>query len=809
MVPVTDQPVRFDDGPTDPLSADGGYGQTLIIEDGVIPRLVRRPLDLARFLVAVALTFAIAATAWLASSTSAGLDSDISTTAGLLPSLVVLLFNVIGGIGTLGLPIAASIALVVRKRMRQLLDSLLALLATVILLTVLTTLIANFGSARLLTALSGASSAGGASTAPILGGLIAFITVARLLNRRPWNVLSVIVIGSVMIVTVLSSAIAIAGMMISVTIGWGVGLIVRYAFGTPTSRPSGVEIAQALERGGYPVISLLAQETTRRGRRYQALTRSGAVMRVIVFDRDMEGSGLAAAIWTAVRLREDQVSGRFNMRRTLDHAALTSYAAMAAGAPEPRLLMASEINGDSCLMAYEYIEGAVFAELDDISDADLENAWRALRTLHEHQISHRALHASNLIRADDGSVWLVGQDAGAVAANDVALRIDVAELLCTLSILTSVPRAVQAGRTVLGLAGLSRALPALQPVALSAPSRRAVRKHKKTLVELRDALIEIGDDENVEPIQLERIKPRTLVIAVVGTVAGYVLLTQLADVDLVQLFKTADWRWAGLALLFSLITYIGAAWSLSGFVPERLPLHRTVLAQLAGDFATLVSPPTLGAVAINMRFLQKAGLNPALAGASVGVSQVMAFVMHMLLLLGFGFAAGTQADFTFQPPKVVVIAVVVVAVIIVGLFAIPQVRRVTTDRIGPMLREVGPRLLTVAQRPLKLLEGVGGILVLNVAYIGVLFACVEAFGGSMNLAVVAVVYLAGATIGQAAPTPGGLGAVEAALTAGLTAAGLDGGIALSAVLLYRLVTFWLPTVPGYWAFSWLTKRGAL
>ena len=70
-------------------------------------------------------------------------------------------------------------------------------------------------------------------------------------------------------------------------------------------------------------------------------------------------------------------------------------------------------------------------------------------------------------------------------------------------------------------------------------------------------------------------------------------------------------------------------------------------------------------------------------------------------------------------------------------------------------------------------------------------------------------YLAGATIGQAAPTPGGLGAVEAALAAGLTAAGLDGGLAVSAVLLFRLVTFWLPTIPGYLSFNWLTKKGAL
>ena len=809
MAPVTDQPVEFDDGRSDQPLIDHGTFSTLVIEDGVIPPRVRRPLDLARFLLAVALTIGTVGVAWFASSTSAGLDADLSTGASLLPSLLILVLNVVGGIGTLGLPIAASISLVMRKRLRQLLDSLVASLFTIIFLTVLAMVVTHLDSPRLLTALTGSASHGGASTAPILGGLIAFITVARLMGRRPWSVLSVIIIGSVAIVTVLSSAIALAGMLISITIGWGVGLIARYAFGTPTSRPSGVAIAEALELGGYPVISLIAQETTRRGRRYQAVTRIGAVLRVTVFDRDMEGAGLATAAWTALRLREDQVTGRANMRQTLDHAALTSYAAQAAGAAEPRLLLASEINADSYVLAYEYIEGTSFASIEELTDTDLEQAWRALRTLHEHHISHRSLHAEHLIRGVDDSVWLVGQDTGSVAATDVALRIDLAEMLCTLALLAGADRAIAAGRTVLGVAGLSRALPALQTVALSAPSRKALRRHKDLLVQLRNTLIEIGPDEVVKPIQLQRIKPRTLVLAVVGTIAGYVLLSQLADVDIVQLIKTADWRWVIAGVLFSMITYVAAAWSLSGFVPERLPLHRTVLAQLSGCFATLVSPPTLGSVAVNMRFLQKAGVHPALAAASVGVSQVVAFVMHMLLLLGFGLAAGTQADFTFQPPKIVVIAVVVLAVIIVGLFAIPQVRRLTNERVAPLLREVGPRLITVAQRPTKLIEGIGGILLLNLAFIAVLYASIEAFGGDLSIAVVAVVYLAGATIGQAAPTPGGLGAVEAALTAGLTAAGLDGGIALSAVLLYRVVTFWIPTIPGYWAFTWLTKRGAL
>jgi len=47
------------------------------------------------------------------------------------------------------------------------------------------------------------------------------------------------------------------------------------------------------------------------------------------------------------------------------------------------------------------------------------------------------------------------------------------------------------------------------------------------------------------------------------------------------------------------------------------------------------------------------------------------------------------------------------------------------------------------------------------------------------------------------PTPGGVGGVEAALTAALTTAGVDAAAAASIVLLFRLVTFWLPVVPGW------------
>jgi undecaprenyl-diphosphatase len=70
---------------------------------------------------------------------------------------------------------------------------------------------------------------------------------------------------------------------------------------------------------------------------------------------------------------------------------------------------------------------------------------------------------------------------------------------------------------------------------------------------------------------------------------------------------------------------------------------------------------------------------------------------------------------------------------------------------------------------------------------------------------VGAVYLAGAAIAAAAPTPGGLGALEAALIAGLVAAGMDHTVAVPAVFLYRLATFWLPILPGWAAFAWLRR----
>jgi uncharacterized protein (TIRG00374 family) len=90
-----------------------------------------------------------------------------------------------------------------------------------------------------------------------------------------------------------------------------------------------------------------------------------------------------------------------------------------------------------------------------------------------------------------------------------------------------------------------------------------------------------------------------------------------------------------------------------------------------------------------------------------------------------------------------------------------------------------------------------------------LAATLAAFGTSFPVVPVLAVFVVGTTLGQIAPTPGGLGAVEAALVAGLTAIGITSTEAVAAVLGSRLLTFWLPVLPGVVAFRVLQRRGVV
>lgn len=811
-----------DQGMAEPLSSlrTGGAEEaprsTLVVEEGVFPSRLRRPRDLVGALVAVLAALAVVALALTATATTQALDSDLEATQRSLPAALWGITGTLAGLGLVLLPLTSAVSLLIRRRGRQLLESFAAMTLAATILSVATTLIRDYGADSLHVALTGGPPGPGLAypTNPLLGGLVAYVTTARLLSRARWNVLSTAVIASSALVNSVSGSSTAAAQGLSILVGAAVGLLLRYGLGTPTTRPSGTDVASTLINGGIPLVMLRARGGTDSGRRYRAVSHAGEQLHVVVLDRDLEGAGLAPTLWRAIRLREsDDPGAELSMRSALDRAALLSYAAEAAGVPTPRLRMVARVSPDAALLAYEHLEGrrvipGTGIQSDRPTPAELEVAWTALRAMQARFLAHQHLNAAS-IRYAGAATHLVGLESGTVAASDVALRLDVAEMLVTQALQTDVPTAIAAARRVMGDDGVLRALPVLQRVAFTAPTRTALRQNRGLLNELRQALLRINPEVDVQPIDLQRLKPRTVFTVVLGTVAGYLLLSQLAQVDVAEVIAQSDWRWALVAVGLSVVTYVGATFSVSGFVPDRLSFVRTLQAQFAASFATLVSPPTLGAVAVNARYLNRAGLPAAAAAATIGVSQVAAFTVHVTLMLLVGIAAGTQADLQFNPPRGAVIGVGVFAMVVGGLASVSHVRHWLTNRIRPMVEQIIPRLVTVAQRPVKLVEGFGGILLLNGAYALCLVASVRAFSDGLTLSAIAFVYLAGSTLGQAAPTPGGLGVVEAAIAAGLTAAGLESALAVSATLLFRFVTFWLPTVPGWFAFRDLTNRELL
>jgi uncharacterized membrane protein YbhN (UPF0104 family) len=243
-------------------------------------------------------------------------------------------------------------------------------------------------------------------------------------------------------------------------------------------------------------------------------------------------------------------------------------------------------------------------------------------------------------------------------------------------------------------------------------------------------------------------------------------------------------------------------------VPGRVPFWPTTLTQAASSFVNRVSPANVGGMALNARFLQKSGVSPGAGVAAVGVNALMGAVAHLILLVIFFTLAGHELTHAFKlPPASKLLLILAVVVALAGIvLATRRGRRLAATRLLPGLRSAAVSLRTVAASPVKLTLLAGGSALITLAYIGGLVASVQAFGGRAGITEIGAVYLGAAVIAAASPTPGGLGAIEAALVAGLTGIGVSPGSAVSAVLTYRLATYWLPVIPGWAAWRLLQRR---
>jgi uncharacterized membrane protein YbhN (UPF0104 family) len=770
---------------------------------------VRRSLDLVRAATLLLAVLVLAGLGTIAEDTFRGASDDVQRLLGEVPHIFIRLFSALGGTAALAVPLAFIVRELVRGQSRRLIEALVTGFIALAAIEGLDRLVSLAGSSALHDALT--RSAAGGSVRPLdayLGALFAFVAVIGVSGDKRWSWLLVAVTGLYVVSTFTATQASLLSLILSPTIGATIGVAVRWLAGSVNDAPDATAIAAELRRRGIALTRMERVRTEVRDHRtYRCLRAGGGEAIVQAVDRDLSATGALHGIYRLIRLRSDIATPpTWSLERLTEHRSLLALAAAEAGAPVPVLLAGVPVGPDTVVLAYDRPPSTPLGEL---TDAQMDELWTCVELLHRHRITHHGLIARRIRLDVNGRVRLPILSEGSVFATDLRINIDRVQLLVTTAALVGAERAVRSARTVLSQDELASTLPILQPIALSRDARAIANHDKGLLGALRVQIQEPASEPVPELANLERVRLRTIVAVAAIIVAGYLLVAQFGSVNLGAVFAHSRWQWLPLVALASAATYVAAAVSLTGYVQEKLNFGRTVLAQLAASFVGFVTPPAVGGLALNVRYLRKADVSTTGAATSVGVSQVVNAISHVVLLVGFVAATGASANHSLPIPGWAFVALGAAAVLALVLLAIPAPRRWLVTRLLPPLREALPRLLNLLTSPTKLLESVGGAIALNVFYILALWTSTRAFDAHLGVTQVAVVYLAGAAIGAAAPTPGGLGAVEVAMSTGLTALGMSSTAAVSSVLLFRLATFVLPVPVGWLAMQWLQRHDAL
>jgi len=800
-----------------------GDQQAVLVEDHLEPR-VRIPADLLRCVMATVEIALLAGLAVLASATATGVEVDFVGASHRLPHAVLHLIGIAGNLALPVLPVVLAIRLGMLRQFRRLAEAI-ATGAIAVGVVAIANLLLNLPAlAHLHSTLHTASAAASHEAAldGYLAGVVAYVTVVGLRGHAHLRPAFLTGLGLYGLAALADRTATVLSLLITMLIGSAIGSGLRYALGTISGRPAASDIASALTTPEHRIVAIRrVSGGSSEVRKYAATLASGKTLDITVFDRDQQAADAFYRLYRRIRVRASiSRSAPLTLEGAVERQALLIYATEDAGIRTPRLHAVTRVGPDAAALATDHVEGSTLAESgSSTTDDQLRRVWDTVLRLHRHRVTHRALTADRIMfargadgrRSGDG-VILLDPGNGDVAASDLQARMDLAQLLAQTALVVGADRAADIAIEKVAKDELPGLVPLLQPVALFRSTRSQLRGRKSLLTAVRKRLTEAAPDGEVQPVQLERIRPRAVITLIAGVLAAYLLAGQLADVSFSQLLARANLGWAFIALALSSCTYLGATWALSGFVLERLNPLRTFLVQVAGSFVILVTPAAVGGVALNVRYLRRAKLSAANAAASVGVTQVISLLIYVvLLLISVAITGQSHAANALKPHRWEFIALGVVAGIVLIVLAFPAGRKQVFSRVGSIAGQVIPRLLDVVQRRAKLAEGIGGALLVSVAYILCLGASVRAMGVSYvpPLATIALVYLTGNAVGSIVPIPGGIGAVETAMSLGLTAAGLRGGTAIAAVLLFRTVTFWLPAPAGWAAFNYLQRKEVL
>lgn len=825
-----------------------------------VPTRLRRPADLLEALFSFGGLLLVIMLGLFAHSTTQAVAEDFrQVLGGLVRQVLRMPFSLIESFFIVISPAAVIISLVVRGRYRTVLNVLATGMMAALIGGALTLAVPRMPSMLVDSLLVRTPSGSVISLDVVIVVLAAGLTVASGTQQNTAVRLSWWGIWFLLVVGLIWGTATVPGVAVTVLLGRTIGCLARWFFGFDDRRALPADLVRGLldmgitpskiirsdlqtdvapletwivkakspaeSESSHAPLQLITEPThsedtadyrvpSTRGRladrTYRVWVEDGGQLDLHVLDPGREVSTTIEELWDNIRLRGFSRWISPTLQANAERASLAANTAHEGGVRTPRARGIAR-GGDSIMIAWSPtpltapLLAMREAELE-ISDEILGQCWLQLIDAHARGVAHRNIDETSLSVDENGDVWLLDWGQGEVAARDLDRNIDCAQMLTYLAEVVGPDRALDSALPFFSRQQLMAIAVVMQSAILPQGIRKRARR-EGILDKLRSVIATAAEatEEAVAPIRLQRFAPRTLILVAVGAIAAIAVFGSLNFGEILTAVRGANPWWILVAFLLGATTWVAAAIPLVAFSPKKLSLFRTTLVQVAASIVSLVAPAGIGPAALNLRFLTKQKMTLPVAAATVTLVQISQVLTSILLLIGLIALTGTSVSLP-TPSMTIIWVIAAVFAVLAGLLAIPKIRNWAWAKSKELWSQIRPQMLWLAGHPGDLVIALLGNLLMNVGFVGAFAASLLAFDYHLGILTVTVTFLVANSIGAVVPSPGGIGTIEAALTAGLQVAGVPPAAAVSAAVLFRLVTFYGRIPFGWLALHYIQKK---
>ena len=588
----------------------------------------------------------------------------------------------------------------------------------------------------------------------------------------------------------------------------------RLVFGTSVGTPSLQRVRASLLDLGVECDELVYDRVQPADRLLATATTADGPIRVAVYGRDAATSTRASRLWRAMWYRDARSVLGVTREQQAEHAALTLLLGARGGLDVPDVVAVGSTSTGDALLATRVPAGVALAEVDpdSVTDDVLDAIWSQLALLHAADLSHG--HIDPLaIELVTGRPRFTDLSYGRTAPDQLTRQLDVVEMLVTTAIVAGPDRAIAGAIRNVDHDLLAASLAVMQPAALGRVLARSVKDAQIDLDAIGRDLAAALDVEAPQLVQLRRVRVRDVVMLALLLVAANAIIGWLTDIDLatfVDEVKDASPAWLLIALILSQLTNVAETVSMTGVVSHPIPIGPTMHFQYATAYIGLAVPSDAGRIAMTIRYLQKLGVPTRIAVGQGPFTTVFGYVIDFVLLVVSAMAVGADLelpDDTDLSGFVTLLTILVVAVVVgvVLVLTVPKLRQRILPSVVETVRELKGSL-TDPRRATKL---IGGLIVKKLLFALTLLSVVTAFGYPISFATAVFINVGVSWFAGVFPVPGGIGVAEAGFTVMLTAFGVPESAALATAIGHRLLTTYLPTIPGYFSMRKLEREGYL